>query len=134
MKFHLDFNPAPSEFKINHTQTSFLIGSCFSENIGEKLKDRKFKIISNPGGNLFNPFSIQRTLSDLIKEEKANSKFFIQRDAGYYSYLHHSSITARTENELATKINSISQECISFLRSCNYLFITFGTAFYYHHK
>lgn len=134
MRFHLNYTPVTSEFKIDHASSSFLIGSCFSENIGEKLKDRKFNIRSNPNGNLFNPFSIQTALLQLIQDEKINSKIFLQRDNTYYSFLHHSSVNASTEKELITKINSITEESASFLKSCQYLFITFGSAYYYHHK
>jgi hypothetical protein len=134
MRFHLNYTPVTSDFKINHASSTFLIGSCFSENIGEKLKDRKFNIRSNPNGNLFNPFSIQTALLQLIQDEKINSKIFLQRDSTYYSFLHHSSVNASAEKELITKINSMTEKSASFLKSCHYLFITFGSACYYHHK
>jgi hypothetical protein len=134
MRFHLNYTPVTSDFKINHASSTFLIGSCFSENIGEKLKHRKFNIRSNPNGNLFNPFSIQTALLQLIQDEKINSKIFLQRDSTYYSFLHHSSVNASAGKELITKINSMTEKSASFLKSCHYLFITFGSAYYYHHK
>jgi len=134
MRFHLNYTPAASEFKIDHANSSFLIGSCFSENIGEKLKDRKFNIQSNPNGNLFNPFSIQTSLLALIQDAKTNELNFLQRDHRYYSYQHHSSINASSEAELIEKINKINHECHTFLKSGHFLFITFGSAYYYRHK
>ncbi|MGZ4091288.1 MAG: GSCFA domain-containing protein, partial [Bacteroidia bacterium] len=64
MKFHLNYNPAPSDFKINHKSKLFLIGSCFSENIGNLLSSNKFHSHSNPNGILFNPASIALALQN----------------------------------------------------------------------
>lgn len=131
MRFHLNFEPKSSEFKLDHSKSCFLIGSCFSDNIGEKLKERKFKIISNPNGNLFNPFSIHTALQHLFQKNEIDSNFFIQRDSMHYSYFHHSSVNANSQKTLIEKIQTIKEESKSFLQSCDYLFITFGTAYYF---
>lgn len=134
MRFHLNYTPVKSAFQIDHSHSSLLIGSCFSENIGEKLIDRKFNIISNPNGNLFNPFSIQTSLLALIENTKTNPIHLLQRDHHYFSYQHHSSVNALSETELIENINKVNHKCHTFLKSAHFLFITFGTAFYYHHK
>ena len=46
-----------ASFDITHHSTILLFGSCFSENIGLKLKENKFSVNANPFGVLYNPFS-----------------------------------------------------------------------------
>jgi hypothetical protein len=70
----------------------------------------------------------------IIQDERISPIHFLQRDHRYYSYQHHSSINASSEVELIKNINKINHECHAFLKSCQYLFITFGSAYYYRHK
>lgn len=134
MKFHLNYTPPKSEFEINHSHKIFMIGSCFSENVGKRLSANKFNVLSNPFGTLFNPLSIHLSLQNTLKQEKANEKFLLEHQGSYYSYLHHSSIHADSKEELIEKINSATENAFQFLKNTDELIITFGTAFYYHHK
>ncbi|MGZ4099774.1 MAG: GSCFA domain-containing protein [Bacteroidia bacterium] len=133
MKFHLNYNPAPSDFKINHKSKLFLIGSCFSENIGNLLSSNKFHSHSNPNGILFNPASIALALQNTITGENFDEEYSIERDGIFYSLLHHSSIHASSKKELADKINSLNKSAADFLKTSDLLIITFGTAFIYRH-
>jgi hypothetical protein len=108
-----------------------MIGSCFSENIGTKLIDQRFKIYNNPNGNLFNPASIHHCLDTLLQGKPLEEKFLFNRDGIFYSYLHHSSIHDEYKNDLRKKIEKENQQATQFLKESNYLIITFGTAFVY---
>lgn len=133
MNFHLNYTPPKSDFEINHDQKIFLIGSCFSDNIGKLLSEHKFKTLSNPDGILFNPLSIYTSLKNTLNQTTANKNLLLQYQHSFYSYLHHSSIHASEKKELIEKINSGTQTAFSFLSTTDVLIITFGTAFYYHH-
>ena len=66
MEFHLEFNPKQFTTTINHQHALLLIGSCFTENIGTKLKQLKFSVLENPNGILFNPISIAKSITSYI--------------------------------------------------------------------
>lgn len=134
MKFHLNYSPKKSDFEINHSHSLFLIGSCFAENIGEKLNEHRFKIYKNPNGILFNPASILNCLNSILDQKPFDEKFILQRDRLYYSYLHHSSFNSENKEELIHQFNQTNQEAFQFLKHSSYLFITFGTAFVYEHQ
>ena len=70
MDFHLEFSPKPFSTKINHPDKLLLIGSCFTENIGSKLKQYKFSVLENPNGILFNPISITKSLDSYIENKQ----------------------------------------------------------------
>ncbi len=46
------------EKKLDYRQKIVLMGSCFAENIGEKLTSRCFSVDVNPFGILYNPVSV----------------------------------------------------------------------------
>ena len=70
MDFHLAFTPKPFATKINHQQKMLLVGSCFTENMGTKLKQHKFSVLENPNGILFNPISITKAISSYINNKQ----------------------------------------------------------------
>lgn len=133
MKFHLNYTPPKFDFEIDHQHNLFLIGSCFSENIGSLLEQHKFKTYSNPSGILFNPASIHQSLTDILNLKDLSDNFILSRDGLYYSYLHHTSVNAGTSQELKEKVNHQTKEANELLKKSDLLIITFGTAFFYHH-
>jgi hypothetical protein len=133
MKFHLNFEPQKQGFEIAHKDKIFLIGSCFSEEIGSRLSENRFKVMRNPSGILFNPLSIFNCLRDILKKSTPDKKFLIQRGGEYFSYKHHSSIKGSDELELLALIEKNQREAHEFLKEADHLIITFGSAFYYRH-
>lgn len=133
MPFHLNHTPQKPGFSLNHSHSSFLIGSCFSGNIAALLEEHKFNTLSNPDGILFNPASIADSLKQIIEQKKIDERFFLQKENQFYSYKHHSSFHSDSKNELIETLNDTNKKNHEFLRTADYLFITFGTAFYYHH-
>lgn len=134
MKWHLDFNPEIFPFNIHHADSVFLIGSCFSEHMGNRLAQLKFKTLTNPDGILFNPLSIKNSIESTILNHKTNTQYVLERDAVFLSYFHHSKIKANAPNELISLIEKIELNKQDFIQRAQYLFITFGTAYYYLHK
>ncbi|MDI1354584.1 MAG: GSCFA domain-containing protein [bacterium] len=134
MKFHLNHKPLLSDDKISHRTPVFLMGSCFTQNIGAALTEHKFKTCINPNGILFNPLSIDNSLRSLIYKLPFDEKQVLERDGIFLSYHHHSSISAASKDELITKINSETNQSSMFLNKAKFLIISFGTAFTYFHK
>lgn len=57
----------PTDWKIDHTSSIHLVGSCFTDTIGTALKKYKFKCFSNGQGIMFNPISISECLNNVIQ-------------------------------------------------------------------
>ena len=131
MRFHLDFIVPKPDFSISHHQRTFLIGSCFSSNIASKLIEHKFPSLEYPGGILFNPISIANSLSNCLSESAPDPKFILQRDQTYFSFLHHSSVQASSHKEIIELISTQNKKAKEFLKAADFLFITFGTSFFY---
>jgi hypothetical protein len=129
MKFHIDHKPPKQDFQINHHHRLMLTGSCFSENIGAKFLDHKFKALVNPFGIAFNPLSISCAIKKMLMGKDPDKGLFVERDGRVFSYLYHSEINGRTETELLNQITERNQNVQKWLEALNVLIISFGTAF-----
>lgn len=60
MKFRTEIEPINGSFSIDHSDRIVLLGSCFSDSIGEQLRLDGFDVTVNPMGPLYNPMSLAR--------------------------------------------------------------------------
>lgn len=133
MKFHLNFSPNTSQQKITHQDGLLLIGSCFSEHIGNRLFDLKFKVNSNPFGIVFNPKSIVTSLNRIIKKNYFVPNDVFEKEGLWYSFESHSSVCGKTQDELLNILNQSIDSWYEQLKTAHWLMITFGSAFAYQH-
>jgi hypothetical protein len=107
------------------------MGSCFSEEIGNKLESLKFDIIQNPNGILYDPLSISDALFSYIENKPFEEKNLFQLNGLWHSWQHHSVFSGVNKESVLQKINDSRSYAHVFLKNATYLFITFGTAFNY---
>jgi hypothetical protein len=133
MEFRTELKIPESNFKINHQTKLMAIGSCFVENIGNRLKEYKFNINFNPYGIIFNPHSIAKILSNTINDELNFNTQFVEQNNFFYSYDFHSKFNGTSANELVDKIISTNKKTSQSLLKADVLMLTFGTAWIYKH-
>lgn len=117
--------------QINYEDKIMLIGSCFSEEIGNKLSEHKFNIFQNPNGIIFDPESIYRCLSTVIANSEIDPSEIIQHNKVYHSMDHHSGFSSINKSEVVDKINKHTNCAHLFLKNAKWLIITFGTSVNY---
>jgi hypothetical protein len=131
MDFHLNFDPRPFSVKIEHHQNLLLIGSCFTENIGNKLRHLKFSVLENPNGILFNPVSIAASLSSYIENKQYKEEELFYQNESWNSWQHHSRFSNPDKENCLAVINQSQQAAHDFLKKADWIFITVGSAFVY---
>lgn len=119
---------------IDHTKKIMMLGSCFSEHIGEKLITRKFNVNLNPFGILFHPLAISVALDRMIDNKPFSSKDLKFEDNRYISFYHHGKFNHTDRQIILSNINDAFKKGREQLITADYLFITWGTAFGYAHK
>lgn len=120
-----------SKFDFGYRHKAMMMGSCFVENIGAKLKSFKYQVDVNPFGVIYNPVSVCSSLRLLMEERE-----FIEDDLNFhnnlwFSFYHHSKFS---NHDLSTCISDINEEIKKSskeLKEADFLFITFGTAWVY---
>jgi hypothetical protein len=110
------------------------MGSCFSENIGDKFRESKFCIDNNPFGIVFNPLSIKNGIIRLIENKPYKPDDLILHDDIWCSFDHHSRFSGIDRDEVLQNINQRLNNSAEFLKTADFLFITFGTSFVYELK
>ncbi len=131
MDFHLEFIPKPFATKINHQQKILLIGSCFTENLGTKLKQYKFSVLENPNGILFNPISITKSIEWYIINKKYTAEELFYQNECWNSWQHHSRFSHPDKEQCLQAINQSQQQAHEFLKDADWVAITLGSAFAY---
>ena len=116
------------DFDINHQNHVFCIGSCFAENIAQKLQNSKFNTQLNPFGILYNPFSIAKSLYLLLEGKQFKENQLFENQVLWHSFDHHGQFSK--PDKIAT-LNGINEELLksqTFLKQTNRLIVTMGTA------
>ena len=111
-----------------------LLGSCFTENIGTLLKENKFRCDINPFGILYNPLSISQALYQMMEGKHYNPSDLFFANGMWHSWMHHSCFSATDMQTCIDGINVRLDKSSTFLYDCNWLIITWGTAYVYTHK
>jgi GSCFA family len=131
MDFHLEFTPRTFDIKLKHQDKLFLVGSCFTEQIGLKLSAHKFRVIDNPNGILFNPVSIARSVSSYIDNKQYSESDLFYQNECWNSWEHHSRFSTPQASDCLKGINDSQQKANTFLREADWLLVTLGSAFVY---
>ena len=131
LKFKLTLPAKRSERPISYRYSVFLIGSCFSENIGAKLNTHLFKVFENPHGVLFNPISVAQSLSDCINNKHYTEADLFQLNEVWNSWQHHSRFSGINTKDALEKINNSITSAHAFLKTADHIVITLGSAWVY---
>jgi hypothetical protein len=131
MKFRSEFDIRKLTHPITHRHKLMLVGSCFTENITDKLIRSKFRVLQNPNGILFNPVSVAEAVTAYVEGRKLTEEDLFQFNDGWHSWNHHSRFSGITPQDALQKINSSTEEANRFLKEADYIFITLGSSWIY---
>jgi hypothetical protein len=123
-----------SEDKIDHKHGVMMIGSCFSDSIGQKLEKQKFQVDINPFGVLYNPASIAQGLDILISKKEFTEDDLHFANERWFSFYHHSDYSHPDKEKCLDLINSQISSSHEFLKKASFLFVTVGTAWVFSRK
>jgi hypothetical protein len=131
MNFMLNLEIPKADRLIDHQQKILSVGSCFTEHIGNALKELKFDVLQNPNGILFDPVSVCNSLVSYIQNKQYETQDFFQLNELWHSWQHHSRFS---HTDLQTAINNINASQAAahrFLKEADWLVITLGSSFNY---
>lgn len=119
------------ETPISYQHKIMAIGSCFVENIGQRLNALKYNIAINPFGIQYNPQSISTGLSRLLEGNAYQASDLFQHNGLWHSFAHHGSFSAIDKEETLSSINQRLAEASQHLKETDILVVTLGTAWVY---
>jgi GSCFA family len=116
---------------VSYRDNILLIGSCFTEHMGNKLQELKFSTLQNPNGILFDPHSVASSLVSYVQNKQYNDNDLFYMDELWQSWQHHSVFSNTSKEECLRQINASQNEAHLFLRKANCIIITLGSSFSY---
>ena len=134
MDFILPFPLKKLPQQVNIQQAMLLAGSCFAEEIGAKLSERKFNSLVNPHGILYNPISICGAVSDYVANKKYSQADIFLHDELWRSFSHHGKFSDVNADACLANINHNISQAHQQLKNAKWLVLTFGSAFAYTHN
>ena len=133
MNFRTNITLQKERNQIDYNSKLVLIGSCFSENISDKLNYLKFKTHSNPFGILFNPKTIENLISNAINLKEYSENDIFNLNERFHCFHAHSDLSSTSKNELLNNLNSEIKKTNKDLIEASHIIITLGTAWIYRH-
>ena len=83
--------------QIDYNSSILLVGSCFVENIGNKLDYFKFQNLQNPFGVLFQPLAIEKLITNTINEKEYTEDDIFFHNEQWHCYDAHSKLSHATK-------------------------------------
>ncbi|MDI9257527.1 GSCFA domain-containing protein [Flavobacterium sedimenticola] len=134
MNFSTKVPIAVYNFPLDYDARILLLGSCFTEHIGQKLDYFKFHTTTNPFGILFNPVSIEK-----VVDRAVNQRYFTETDIFFHNELWHcfevhSELSHPDKDFFLHRLNQILEDLHLQIVTFSNVIITYGTAWVYRHN
>lgn len=134
MKLQTNIPIQIEENLIDYNSKILLLGSCFVENIGEKLEYVKFQTLQNPFGILFHPIAIEKILSRALNNNLYTEEDIFFKNELWYCFEVHSCINGIDKEDFIELLNSKLKELRDYLIKSTHIVLTYGTAWVYRFK
>ena len=133
MKLRTEIERIPLPRPIDRGEGIMLLGSCFTDHIGQWLSDAWLPVSCNPYGVLFNPSSIAQALMRVSGYNGfQGSGFPLHSLSGrYYSFDHHGKWSGNDPEALQAQLQQLDLDVQAFLAQTKHLIVTFGTSWVY---
>lgn len=128
----VDVNSLP--FSIDYSTPLLMLGSCFTDNIGNILADRKFPVLVNPFGVVYNPISVALVLNRIADGTPYTESDILKRNGIWFSFDHHTTFSSHSQAQCLQNINTSLAQAHSLWNKADRLIVTFGTARVYRYN
>ena len=125
MKLQTIVDIQPSGWQIGYEDKILLVGSCFSDSIGQMMAQRGLQVTCNPFGTLYNPVSIAQAML------MTGIPPLVESDGLWHSMAHHGSFSRATEEETRKAVGNSIETMQRALEDATVVIVTFGTAWVY---
>lgn len=124
----VDIKPMPM---IDYRSRVVMVGSCFAQNVGERMRRAGFDVLLNPNGISYNPMSIAAVLRRLVRGEEYTADDVREYDGRWVSMLHHGCFDGSDAELALGRIREAYEEARVALGEATHLIVTFGSSWVY---
>ena len=120
--------------KIDYKSQLLLLGSCFVENIGLKLKYYQYQSIQNPFGILFHPPGIENLIKRALEKNYYEEEDLVFNGESWVCFDAHSKLRSESKLELVGQLNQALKTTNTQIKKATHIVITLGTSWIFREK
>lgn len=132
MRFRTEYTARRSDITLDPEREMLLLGSCFSDNVGGRMRRSLWNAEVNPCGTLFNPVSIANSLRTAFGE-RGMSDFF-EKEGVWLSWDFPSAFSSACRTDSLSRSEEALRRLERGVRRSQALVVTFGTSIVYELK
>ncbi|WP_347922704.1 GSCFA domain-containing protein [Pontimicrobium sp. SW4] len=117
--------------QIDYNSSILLLGSCFVENIGNKLDYFKFQNLQNPFGILFQPLAIEKLITNAINKKEYTEDDIFFHNEQWHCYDAHSKLSNASKEDLLNDLSKKIKLTNQLIYESTHIIITLGTSWVY---
>ncbi len=134
MKIRTEISITPSVSKMDQRKRVFSVGSCFAEEIAQRLVGVGIPTLSNPLGVLYNPLSIEECVERVYSERGVSREDLMCRGDMWFSLSTHGVFDSPDPEAVVVGVNDAIHNAHKLLEESEWVIITLGTAWVYERR
>lgn len=131
MKWRTQVESVSYPFNINIDTEILMLGSCFAEQIGQKLNYLKIRTSINPSGISYNPVSLARLVKSAVSNATIPLSTLVNNGDKYVHFDFHGTMGHHDQKTCHDKLNTGLVTLKDTLTASDLVFITLGSAIVY---
>src|SRR5690606_35179885 len=131
MKLQTQIPFSKAQHPIHYQSQVLLLGSCFVENMGNKLDYFKFRTLMNPFGILFHPKAIENLVCRSIQKKNYSEGEAFLHIERWHCFDAHSDLSNVSRESLIQNLNGRLHKIGEHIEVASHIIITLGTAWAY---
>jgi hypothetical protein len=133
-KFRTEISLSQVNKQLSYRRNALMIGSCFTENIGNYLQEHYFSVLTNPCGILYNPSSIAKSIEFILDGKQLEPADLFFANGLWNNFQFHSRFSNPDPETALSGMNQSLSLAARKLETASHLFLTFGTSWIYREK
>lgn len=131
MEFRTQIPIPKSGNPIGYDSKIVSLGSCFAENMSDKLDGFKFQNTCNPFGIIFNPVSIEKMIYRIVNQFFYTEKDIFFHNERWHCFEVHSDLSCSNQEEFLENLNAVLRTSLIRLFQASHIIIAYGTSWVY---
>lgn len=127
MRFRTEIEPISTDLSISHDTPVLLLGSCFTDEVGQRLEMDGFTVVRNPLGPLYNPASLRRCVEMALDADIA--PLIVEGPRGFHALDFASRFAGPDLDGLRADVRASLDRIKDVLAAAPVGVITFGSAY-----
>lgn len=131
MEFRTVIKCAEKQDKLSHNHHIVMMGSCFTDSVGARMRAAMISVDVNPFGTIYNPLSIAAAINRIIDCRLVTGDELFPSSGVWNCYAFHSRFSRSDKMAAMNAMNESIERCHAQLKRARAVIITLGTAMVY---